>query len=519
MMRKVLLISKRLVALIGILHFCICSFSQGFIVKEFRQNLNDGSAFHAPMDADGHPCGLIKVRTDNPELQFKGAVVGDVENKMNEYWVYVSQSCRQLKVCHPNFMPLIVPFSDYSIDISSKATYILTLEATKYKKEKAGVTIIVKPENADLYIDDVSVDNLSGNGFYQLYLPKGEHVCKLSKAGYRPNIQIVQTGKASQNVNVELESVMADFEVKCKTTTAEIYVDGELKGNGAWKGEILAGEHKIEARQMNFVSYMQTVSLAEKDSRAITIPELERAKGKMRIETVPPGLPLIVDGRSVGDSPCTIELETGIHYADCKSYGILPCKQTIEINGSEEKCTTVKVEFDDDDYRKAYNGDLDAILDRACWAAVRYEFSEAVFWAFRHPQADDVLMHWSKYGEKTQYAWWKVDWVAILSETGNPEKALEILPAVLEDEEVNVLEDLSMESIGRGFLKKNELEKAVQCFEKAEIHGYEGLGDCYAAKGDKQRAAIYYKKCLNLDYHYDHNEKKRIDKKLMDLGY
>ena len=138
--------------------FCQFSFSQGFKVKEFKQNLNDGSAFHAPMDAEGHPCGLIKVRTNNPDLQFKGDIVGNVENKMNEYWVYVPQSSRQIKVNHPNFMPFVVSFSDYGIDISPKATYILTLEETKYKKEKTRLTIIVKPENADLYINNVYVE-------------------------------------------------------------------------------------------------------------------------------------------------------------------------------------------------------------------------------------------------------------------------------------------------------------------------------------------------------------------------
>jgi len=44
-----------------ILLLCQLSFAQGFKVKGFEQNINDGSAFHAPLDAEGHPCGLIKV--------------------------------------------------------------------------------------------------------------------------------------------------------------------------------------------------------------------------------------------------------------------------------------------------------------------------------------------------------------------------------------------------------------------------------------------------------------------------
>ena len=93
-MKIVMFISKGLLTTVLAMTFFTNSFSQGFKVKEFKQIINDGSAFHAPMDEDGHPCGLIKVRTDDPSLKFKGNVIGEVENKTNEYWVYIMrQSC------------------------------------------------------------------------------------------------------------------------------------------------------------------------------------------------------------------------------------------------------------------------------------------------------------------------------------------------------------------------------------------------------------------------------------------
>jgi tetratricopeptide (TPR) repeat protein len=73
-----------------------------------------------------------------------------------------------------------------------------------------------------------------------------------------------------------------------------------------------------------------------------------------------------------------------------------------------------------------------------------------------------------------------------------------------------------MKYIGDAFLKKNEYNKAIQCFEKSGEDGLEGLGDCYSAKGNKQLAASYYRKCLNLDY-YD--GKNRVEKKLKELSY
>lgn len=505
------------------------SFAQGFKVKEFKQNLSDGSAFHAPMDAEGHPCGLIKVRTDNSELQFKGDIVGDVDNKINEYWVYIPQSCKQIKVIHPNFMPLMIPFSDYGIDISSKATYVLTLEETKYKKEKSGVTIKVNPWDADLYIDDVSVDNLSGSGLYQLYLSKGEHICKLSKSGYRPFVQVIQTGKASQDFNVELESLMAELEVKCGTATAEIYVDDELKGNGTWKGELLAGEHKIEARQQNFSTHTQTIALVEKESRTVSIPELKRSKGIIEIFTNPSGINVMIDGKNVGVSPCTIDVESGKHYVSCKSYGVIQTRSDVEVNSGKLEQVSLEIKFSEgwlkEYYQQAYNGDVDAILWMAIDKNWRGEYEESVFWMEKFPQRETMLKNWESYWTEKQnknddvYGWWRCHWIQAYSEAGMPEKALELLPFFKKDAERNggsYDESGELCYIGNGFLKKKDIERAIQCFEKAGADGYEGMGDCYKAKGNKQLAASYYRKCLSKEYVDNRN---RVEKKLKELGY
>lgn len=494
-----------------------CSFSQGFKVKDFKQNMSDGSAFHAPMDANGHPCGLVKVRTDNAELKFKGDIVGEVENKTNEYWVYMAQGSKQFSILHPNFLPMFIDLDAYGIgEVSSKATYVLTLTEQKYNKEKSSLVAIVKPETAMLYIDDVYVENLSGNGLYQLYLSKGDHICRIEQKGYRPNVQVVTTGKGSQNLNVELESVMAELDIKCKTGSAEIFIDGERKGNGSWKGAIFAGEHQIEAKQQNFEANTQTVTLAEKESRTLVIPELKRSMGKLRIETTPNSLPVNVDGKYIGMSPCTIDIETGKHYVNCKSYGLIPIRYDVQTIEGEVSTVNLHMKYSTerdwlvDTYKRAYKGDDAAISELADtyvgWGYrenVEY-FEEAVFWVEKYSHPEQLL----------DYEYWLDAYCYV----GNPEKALDLYyPIKIKTEErgSTLMSELYMSKIGNAFLKKKEIDKAIQCFEKADKDGYEGLGDCYRAKGNKQLATKYYRKCLNLDYYY---EKNRVEKKLKELG-
>ena len=521
--------NRRYIIIFFSILWSLTSFSQGFKVKEFKQNMNDGSAFHAPMDADGRPCGLIKVRTDNAEMKFNGKIVGEVDNKTNEYWVYMPQGSRLLKIIHPNFMPMIVDFNAYGIgEVSSKSTYILTLVEEKFKKEKCGLVITVRPETATLYIDDVFIENISGNGLYQLYLPKGDHICRIEQKGYRPNVQVVTIGKETQNLNVELESLMAELEVKCKTGTAEIYIDGELKGNGFWKGSIFAGEHRVEAKQQNFESSRLTIFIAEKENRTFVIPELKRSMGKIQIRTIPSGINVIVDGKEVGISPCTIDVESGKHYVSCNSYGIEQIRSELDVNSGKTEMVTLKVQYSDgwlkDSYQKAYEGSLKDILVLTIEAGRHKNCEEALFWINKHPQKDYLIQHWASYwhnktDEESIYGYWQFSWIEMYSLAGNPEKALELYPIAKSEEKSSgglFMGELYMKYIGDAFIKKKEYDKAIQCFEKAEKDGYEGLGDCYNAKGNKQLAASYYRKCLNLDYY---NGKNRVEKKLKDIGY
>lgn len=421
--------------------YCLSSYSQGFKVKEFKQNLNDGSAFHAPLDSLGFACGLVKIRTDNPDLQFKGDIVGDIENKMNEYWVYVPQRCQQLKINHPNFLPLIVLFSDYGIEVFSKATYILTLDEIKYKKDKTEVTIVVKPTDANLYIDGIAIDNLNGNGFYQMYLPKGEHICKLSKTGYRPNVQVVQTGKTIQNISVELESVMAEFEVNSKTATADIYIDNQLKGNGSWKGDLLAGEHIIEARQKNYESQTVKITLEEKETKTLFIPELKRSKGKLKIATNIPKLPVLLDGVNAGISPCEVVTETGEHYVSCNAFGCLPYRSNVVVNSGTNSTININLQFDSqsgfaDYYPKAYKGDLQSMILLAANKMLKSFVSgaenveEAVFWRERIEEID------SKYYSSDGEAVFGEEWL------------------------------WTYEALGDEYKEKGEIDKAVHCYQK-----------------------------------------------------
>lgn len=519
------------------------SFSQGFKVKSFEQNLNDGSAFHAPIDSNRHPCGLIKVRTDFPDLTFDGNVVGTVENKMNEYWVFLANGSTSITIRHPNFIPQTISMVDYGLDkVSSKATYILTLQESKYKKEKLELSLVVKPENANLYIDDVFINNINSDGLYQLYLPKGEHICRIEQEGYRKNIQVVTTGKEAQHLNVELESVMAELEVKCKTTTSEIYIDGRLMGNGEWKGMLLAGEHLLEAKQANYEPVKQYVKLEEKESRTFVMPALKRAMGQLHVETIPSGVPVVVDGKECGLSPFTIDVETGTHYINCEAYGCIPQRTEATIDGKEivNKTLTLQYRHDsEEDFSKAYAGDLDAILDLMFYSYDKGDYKQSFFWKERHPQKDNIVSVWREYRDLPKNAntvFFRLgdeDWIKLYCIWGDIDKALELYSKISFDSN-DYGRNCALTYLGDAFIRKGDYDKAFHFYSiieewasklpKSYVNDYGefdqhyiGLGDYYKAKGVPQKAAAYYRKFLNSN-EWDEEKRKEANRKLKELG-
>ena len=505
---------------------CQSAFSQGFKVKSFQENLQDGAAFRAPVDTNGNPCGLIKVQSNCTDLTFGDDIIGEVENKTNEYWVYLPKGSKQLVVKHPNFLPLLISFQAYGVnEVASKTTYILTLNEQKYNKEKNSLVITTKPTKAALYVDDILVENGNDNGYYQLYLPKGEHICRMERTGYSPYVQAVSIGKTAQNLNVELESVLAELEIKCKTETAELYVDGELKGNGTWKGEVLAGEHLIEARQRNHESNSQTITLTEKESRMFVIPELKRSMGKLTINSNPKEVPIVVDGKEFGLTPCSIELETGKHYISCEAYGCEPYRKNIEIEGGTTQTENFTLDYINDEYRKAYLGDGNSMwglfINHAPMCVdtnikEQKDYDEAAFWLER-------MERLSIKNALLDDPWSIVPRVGTYCLTGNPQKAVSIYNKSIIDDSSDRICCLSL--MGDAFKKLKDCDQAIfhyKQIEEDEIgedynYIYESIGDCYLTKGDKQQALLYYRKYLNFTSSYDEETLEEVKKKIKEL--
>ena len=181
------------------------AFAQELTVKSFKLASSDLTAQTQPRkDLNDCNCALIKVGIGLQGVQFEGGIMGNVENKIGEYWVYMPQGNRQLKVKHANYAPIMVTFADYGVEkLESNRTYelIITASGSTQVAQKQRLTIRYSPSSATVLVDNKMVKGT--NGVAQTTLPVGQHSYIVACDGYESEEGTVKL-KASAPSNIQI---------------------------------------------------------------------------------------------------------------------------------------------------------------------------------------------------------------------------------------------------------------------------------------------------------------------------
>ena len=180
-------------------------FAQKLTVESFKLAGSDLTAQTQPRkDLNDRNCALIKVGIGLQGVQFEGGIMGNVENKTGEYWVYMPQGNRQLKVKHTNYAPVMVTFADYGVEkLESNRTYelIITASGSTQVAQKQRLTIRYSPSSATVLVDNKMVKGT--NGVAQTTLPVGQHSYIVFCDGYDSEEGTVKL-KASTPSNLQI---------------------------------------------------------------------------------------------------------------------------------------------------------------------------------------------------------------------------------------------------------------------------------------------------------------------------
>ena len=168
--------------------------------------------------------------------------VGDADWKNGEYWLYVSQNTRSIKVFKQGIETL-----EYTLEIipKSRETYLLKLQVIRPEPKVAilPVTIITTSENANISIDGSSIDSQTKTH----KLTEGTHNITLEMPGYEILQKTITISENSTYFNLKLNEVSnAGLMIESEPSGAEVYLDGVMLGETPISAFYPAGTYPIK---------------------------------------------------------------------------------------------------------------------------------------------------------------------------------------------------------------------------------------------------------------------------------
>ena len=504
---------KKIILLITVCFLSIhtlSAYGQGIEISSIKANLNDGSAFRAPVDSNGNQCGLVKVKSNIKNINFEGEIIGDVKYDMNEYSIFMSKGAKSLTVVPPNYLPVSVQFPNYDItEIESKTTYEMTIKEKKNNLKKSEVVITVTPKDAVLRLDNFTLMNVNKDGYYKLYLPKKTWICSAEAEGYETTTRPLTSGKQKVDINIELKSKWAYLDISCYNKDADIYIDGIKKSQGVWKGKILAGTHTIETKLKYHKSDRKTVTLKSEEKRSLYIIPLDRNTSTVNIKWLNnmAQAKVFLDGKEVGVTPLTLSgVKAGHHKLSFEAFYFLPATKELELDGQKVDINVnLKIE-DNRDYRynpreymnKIYNfyaGNQDAIKKELEEYLCGVDYLCGYLPTNKKKVFKEYIYIFEKLRNKEYYLKKNPVWLEIYCEAGYPEQAEKMLKDT--HNIPDSIKELIYRELSYAFYRKGNWGKAIKYMSKYPLKNdysdYNLLADCFKKLGDKKKAIEFFK--------------------------
>ena len=468
---------KRLLFIFLSISICIVCFSQSISVSSFKlldTDLTANTAGTMELDQNGETAALIKVVTTQTGFTFDGGALGIVKTvqKPSEIWVYIPRGLKKISISHPQLGML----RDYYLNVPIEAarTYEMILVAGE-------VQTVVKQARTSQYVvfqltPPDAVVELNG----ELLKTEGGVASKMMKFGtYNYRVQapdyLLEAGSVTVDdpnnkkvVNISLKPNFAKVTINVDNN-AEIWVNGEKKGEGSWSGNLGAGTYELEAKKQGHRSTTTTQDfIVTSEPQIVKLQSPTPIFGEADINSSPGMADIFIDGKKVGQTPQLISnLIVGNHSIRLEKKGYKSESKTIDIKEGEVLDVKITLNKEDLSQNKTKKDESSSIED----IGLTPETNNAI---------NAIRSHASNVSELAKIAYKK--------DKKDPEALMKIARAFFEQKD----------TAGANQFARYANEASKPKYQYAP--SYLLLGDVEAAFGNNvAKAAGYYNQAINFD--------------------
>ena len=224
-----------------------------FKVNSFKNEANNVAArVNERLDVNDNACALIQVRLAETGVSFSAntGIVGNVERKGGDYWLFVSEGTRSIKIWKDGIKTI-----EYQLNPIPKSheTYILEVEVIRPEPKVAiiPVTIITEPENASLSIDGKRISGQTKSH----KLRQGSHNILVEMPGYESQQKTIEVNSDNVYFNFKLSEITnAKLMIESEPSVATVYLDGVKLGETPISAFYPAGTYPVKLIKEGYIT-------------------------------------------------------------------------------------------------------------------------------------------------------------------------------------------------------------------------------------------------------------------------
>jgi serine/threonine protein kinase/formylglycine-generating enzyme required for sulfatase activity len=207
-------------------------------------------------------------------------------------------------------------------------------ESPKPAPKLAAIAIDSIPSQATVLIDgqEKGVTPLRLNG-----LQPGRYLIELKKDAYETWQQTVDL-KADESLplTATLAPKLATLQIESVPSEAKVFINGQEKGVTPYQlSGVEAGQYLVELKKDAYETWKQTVDLKPDEALPLTAT-LERKLASLKIDSVPPGAVVLINGQEKGVTPYQAsDLQVGDYRVELKKDSYATWKQTVQLKAGE----------------------------------------------------------------------------------------------------------------------------------------------------------------------------------------
>lgn len=336
-----------------ILPTIICS-AQNIFVSSFKlldTDLTANTAGTMEKDQNGETAALIKVVTTQTGFTFDGGSMGIVKTKQTpgEVWVYIPRGSKKISIKHPQLGVL----RDYYFPVAIEAarTYEMILIAgevqTVVKQTRTSQYIVFQltPPNAFVELDGEILATNEGTATKMMKF--GTYNYRVQAPNYLPEVGNVTIDDPNNKkiVSISLKPNFAKVTINVDNN-AEIWINGEKKGEGSWSGNLGAGTYELEAKKQGHRSTTTTHDFyATSEPQIVKLQSPTPIYGEADINSMPAMADIYIDGNKVGQTPQMVsDLLVGQHLVCISKQGFSDYYSTMIVKEGDISTLTAKLE-------------------------------------------------------------------------------------------------------------------------------------------------------------------------------